>query len=89
MKHYEKIISLFQELKKEHPSFSIARHIATAIADYGDIWGMTDKEFLFALTKYQAELNMDTDRIADDQYVSDIIKDAENLSIIENYEDGD
>lgn len=76
---YEQSLEILRQLKTEHPSFGIARHISTAVSDYGDIWGMTDKEFLFALQKYQAELNMDISPISDEDYIQALIEDSKHL----------
>jgi hypothetical protein len=45
---------------------------------YDDIWGVSDKEFLFALEKYELELNMDSPHI-DEEEIEEIIKDGMNL----------
>lgn len=49
-----------------------------SIDDYGDCWGLTDKEFLFALEKYRAELDYN---ISPDTDVDKIVKDAQDLDI--------
>jgi hypothetical protein len=54
---------VLESLHKAHPTYNIGRHISTALDGYDDIWGVTDKEFLFALEKYELELNMDVDHI--------------------------
>ena len=45
---YSKIISTLNELHKTHPTYNLARHIATALDGYRDLWSMSDKEFLFS-----------------------------------------
>ena len=67
-----------QRLHKAHPTYNIGRHISTALDGYDDIWGVSDKEFLFALEKYELELNMDVDHI-DQEEIEEIIKDGMNL----------
>jgi hypothetical protein len=80
MKNYNhEVLKVLTELHKSHPSFGVARHISTATADYGDIWGMTDKELSFALGKYQLELESDSSQVADDVYVDQIVKDGNKL----------
>lgn len=54
--NYLRCIDVLIGLKKDYPNRTIGQHIATATADYGDVWGITDKEFLFALEKYTTEL---------------------------------
>ncbi len=78
-KDYKEVLNILSELHKDYPSYGLARHIATATGDYGDIWGMTDKELLFALTKYQAELALDEDQIVSDEYIQQITEDAQHL----------
>jgi len=56
----------------------MGRHISTALDGYDDVWGVTDKEFLFALEKYELALNMDVDHI-DQEEIDKIIKDGMNL----------
>jgi len=76
--HYRQIIRVLENLHKAHPTYNIGRHISTALDGYDDIWGVTDKEFLFALEKYELELNMDIDHI-DQEEIDEIIKDGMNL----------
>lgn len=86
---YAQVIKLLTDLKKEYPSYSMGQHIATAIADYGDPWGITDKELAFALEKYKTELEFN---VVTDQEVDKIVKDAQNLDKLfqeEEDEDGD
>jgi len=89
--NYNKIIKVFEELKKDFPNLELGSHISTAFSEYGDLWGLSDKEFLFALEKYRTQLELDSNNIASDEYVSQIMKDAENLENIlkeEDEEDG-
>jgi hypothetical protein len=69
---------VLESLHKAHPTYNIGRHISTALDGYDDIWGVTDKEFLFALEKYELELNMDSPHI-DEEEIEEIIKDGMNL----------
>jgi hypothetical protein len=59
----------------------MGRHLATALDGYGDVWGITDKELLFALTKYKSELEMDVPH-TDDEELDEIIKQGMNLDDI-------
>jgi hypothetical protein len=83
---YNRVIAVLQELHKAYPNYGIGRHISTALSDYGDFWGISDKEFLFALQKYQTELEFN---LAPDIEIAKIIKDAENLDTILNEENED
>jgi hypothetical protein len=86
--HYRQIIHVLERLHKAHPTYNIGRHISTALDGYDDIWGVTDKEFLFALEKYELELNMDSPHI-DEEEIEEIIKDGMNLerTLFEEEED--
>ena len=76
--YYRQIIHVLESLYKAHPTYNIGRHISTALDGYDDVWGVTDKEFLFALEKYEIELNMDSPHI-DEEEIEEIIKDGMNL----------
>jgi hypothetical protein len=81
---YSQIISVLQELHREYPNYNIGRHLATAFDEYGDIWGLTDGEVLFALQKYKTQLNMDN---ADELDIQRIIKEGLDLDNILKEED--
>lgn len=87
--YYNRAIKLLQELHKDYPLYAIAQHLSTALADYGDFWGMTDKEFCFALEKYQKELALDRDTVVSDEYIKRIQEDAMNLSHIFDKEESE
>lgn len=86
---YKAIVDKLLELKKEHPTYNFGRHISLAFAEYGDIWGLSDKEALFALEKYEVEINMDSDKIASTEYMDKLFKDVEDFDNILNEEDDD
>lgn len=79
-----KVVHLLSQLHTKYPTYNIARHLATALSDYGDYWGMSDKELLFALEKYEVTLDMDITPLEDSTYVDKIVKDAMNLDTILN-----
>ncbi len=66
----------------------MGRHIATALDEYGDVWGLSDREILFALEKYKAELDMDVPH-TDESEIDQIIKEGMNLENILKEEDGE
>jgi hypothetical protein len=67
----------------------MGRHLATALDEYGDIWGITDKELAFALTKYKNQLEMDIPH-TDEKEIDDIIKQAMDLdNILKEEDNGD
>jgi len=66
----------------------MGRHLATALDEYGDVWGLTDREIVFALEKYKAELDMDVPH-TDESELDQIIKDGMDLENILKEEDGE
>jgi len=86
--HYTEVINILQELNKNFPTYNLGRHLATALDGYGDIWGITDKEFAFALSKYKTEIEMDVPHV-DENELEKIIKEGMDLENILKEEDGD
>jgi hypothetical protein len=78
---YEQILSVLAELKEVFPSYNLGRHLDTALNEYKDIWGMTDKEMLYALSKYKSQLTLDIPH-PDESEIDKIVKDAMNLDTI-------
>lgn len=77
---YNQCLNLLHQLHKKFPSYNMGRHISTALDGYGDVWGLTDKELLFALEKYSTELEIDVPHA--DSSIEDIIKDGIDLDNI-------
>jgi hypothetical protein len=44
----------------------MGKHIATAFADYTDVWGLSDKVFYSTLLNYVIELELDVPHKDDD-----------------------
>ena len=84
--YFNQVTSLLSELHKCYPQYNIGRHLATALDGYGDTWGVTDKELLFALRKYKMQLDMDVIH-TDEKELDQIIRDAMNLDDILKEED--
>jgi len=84
---FKNIVQVLEELHKNHPSYSFGSIISLAFADYGDTWGVSNKECLFALEKYSAQLDMDGDEIASPEYMDALLKDVENFDNILNEDD--
>lgn len=80
--YFSQIVTLLHELHKQHPTYNIGQHLSTAFDGYGDLWGITDKEFLFALQKHQT--NMELDNFPNKEDIDKIIKDAMDLDNILN-----
>jgi len=76
--HYNEIITVLGRLHRSYPGYTFGQHIDTALSDYTDIWSLTDKELLFALEKYESELEMDHNT---DLNIEKIIKDGKELSL--------
>ena len=79
--YYRQIIQTLIRLQKAYPTYNIGRHISTAMDEYTDVWGVSDREFLYAIQKYEIELNIDGPHI-DDEEIEEIIKDGMNLDSI-------
>lgn len=77
---FNNIINILKDLHKKYPVQGVARHISDATVEYGHLWGIENKELLFALTKYQEELDMN---ISQDE-VDNIIKGAKDLDTLMN-----
>ena len=74
--YYRKIIHVLESLHKAHPFYNMGQHISTAM-DGSDLWGVSDKEMLLALQKYEASLELDTDH--NEEEIEEIIKGGMNL----------
>lgn len=86
--YYSQILTLLQQLHAAYPQYNMGRHLATALDEYGDIWGLTDKEVLFALEKYKSQLELDVPH-TDENELDQIIKDGMNLDDILKDQDGE
>lgn len=82
---YKEAIEVLLELKKLYPSYTLGKHLSTALDDYGDIWGLSDKEIHFALKRYKAQMEMDVPHETGEDELKQIIDDAMNL----RFDDGD
>jgi hypothetical protein len=86
--YYRQIIQTLVRLQKAYPTYNMGRHISTALDEYSDVWGVSDREFLYAIQKYEIELNIDGPHI-DEEEIEAIIKDGMNLerTLFEEEED--
>lgn len=84
--YYNQAIHILQQLHTAYPEYNMGKHLATALDGYGDIWGITDKELVFALEKYKAQLDMDVPH-TDEKELDQIIRDGMNLENILKDED--
>ena len=84
---YIRVLTLLKQLQYSYPNYNMARHISTALDEYGNFWGLSDKELLFALEKYKAELEMDYPH--KDEELEDIVKDGMDLDNILKEDNGE
>lgn len=56
---FKRIIKIFQDLRDSYPTQSIGQHITLATLEYPNLLGITDKELLEALERYQSNLELD------------------------------
>jgi hypothetical protein len=88
MNYYFQIIKLLRRLNKSHPTYNMGKHLSTALYEYNDVWGVSDKELLFALEKYEIELNIDYPH-EDEEEIQKILKEGMNLEKMFLEEDED
>jgi hypothetical protein len=87
--HYFQAIHILQELHKEFPMYNMGRHLSTALEGYGDMWGITDKELVYALEKYKEQIEMDVPHTEESE-IDRIIKEGMDLGLLfrgEEYEE--
>lgn len=89
--NFKEILSILKELKKNYSSYSLGKHFATALDEYyPDIWGISDKEMLYALTKYKAQMEMDVAHETGKDELDEILKGGLDLyDGIQQYEEDD
>lgn len=76
--NYKTILKLLYELHKQHPTISLGQHLSTALDGYGDLWGVSDKEFVFAIEKYIATAEISTP-LSTEEELAKIIEDGKHL----------
>ena len=86
--YYSQVLHLLQALHSAYPSYNMGKHLSTALDGYGDIWGITDRELLFALEKYKAQLEMDIPHTDEDE-IDQIIREGMNLDDILTEDNGE
>jgi hypothetical protein len=67
-------------LHKQYPSQNMGRHLDAALADYRSLFGVSDKELSYALSRYITTLELDP--IATEAEVERIIREGSNLDTI-------
>jgi len=76
--YYSQITKTLNRLQKSYPTYNMGRHLSTALYEYNDLWGVSDKELFLALEKYEIELNIDYPH-EDEDDLKKIIKGGMNL----------
>tara|TARA_R110000868_G_scaffold253075_1_gene509803 strand:- start:322 stop:603 length:282 start_codon:yes stop_codon:yes gene_type:complete len=84
--YYNQALHTLQQLHISYPQYNMGRHLATALDEYGDVWGITDKELAFTLNKYKSQLDMDIQRY-EEKEIDKIIKQGMDLDNILKEED--
>lgn len=52
-------IAILRELSKKYPDQALSTHLAIALSDYIDFYGISDKELFFIIDKYRCEKELD------------------------------
>ena len=86
--YYSQITKTLNRLQKAYPTYNMGRHLSTALYEYNDLWGVSDKELFLALEKYEIELNIDYPH-EDEDDLKKIIKGGMNLERMFLEEDED
>lgn len=87
--YYHKIIQLLGELKRDHPSLNLGKHLATSLdgIETKYLWGLTDKNVYHALQKYQISLDLDVPH--DESEIEKILRDGMRISNVHELNDDD
>lgn len=75
---FKRVLSILEQLHKEYPTHSVAKHISTATADYGDIWSLSDKDLYKLLKDYKSIIPPEAE-FKLDEFVSKIEEDAKHI----------
>jgi hypothetical protein len=88
-KYFIETVNLLVEIHKLYPTYRLGQHLSTALDEYGDLWGLTDKELHFALLKYKAQMEMDVPHETNEEFINKIIADGLKLTTIASLQDED
>lgn len=87
-KYGKDIINILSELHSNFPEHNIGKHISTALDEFSDVWGVSDKELLKAFKAYKIQLEMDVPRGGNDEEIERIIYEGTHLpTILEDNEE--
>jgi hypothetical protein len=82
--NYEEILKALRGIHEQHPTQNLGRHLSLALSDYPDLFGLTDKEFLFAINKYSTELELD---IVSDSKIENISNESYGYELSDDEEE--
>lgn len=89
---FRQFIKLLEQLHKTYPANNIGKHLSMALSEYGDLWGVSDKELVFALEKYISQMetgyfpDADIDKIVEGGKHLDTLFSEEDDLYEEDYE---
>lgn len=87
--YYNKIILELKELHNKYPSFELSKHISGFSSEYGDVWGISDKELYFSIKKYKERLELDFETSRDESQLTKILSEGMDLDSILDEEEED
>lgn len=74
---HSQILETLRQLKAKYPNQGIGKHLSETLVEYPNYWGMSDKEFLYALEKYILEL--EENNPPPEQELQKLIEDSSSL----------
>lgn len=86
--YFGQIVDILKSLKAKYPNQGVGQHLSMALAEYPNYWGMSDKEFLFAMQKYKFEL--DENILPPEQEIEKIVEESSSIESLRegiDYED--
>lgn len=85
---YKKCLKTLEEINRKFPGYNMGKHLVTALDGY-DMWSISDKEMLFALDKYSAELEFDIPHTMGNSEIDRIVQEGMHLHSIFDEDDID
>lgn len=85
-KYKNDILQTLKQVCDIRPGTPVATHIATALADYTVIEGISDKELYYILEKYRCTIELDIS-IPHDRDIDDLLREAQDIDNMFNDEE--
>lgn len=79
---YKEIINILSQLHTDFPEHNLGKHISTALSEFSDVWGVSDKELLKAFKTYKETMHTDVPRGTDEEDLEKIIYEGTHLPSI-------